>query len=59
MNSLLSSLTKESMFIKLVDLSLTIIKDAFANIGGNIGEIPNHRRETVAREMISLFMKKY
>ena len=45
------------MFIDIFNLSLTIIKDAFAKIGDNIGELPNHRREAVSREMIRFLLK--
>ena len=59
MNSLLSSPTKDLMFIKLVNLSSTIIKGAFGHIRGKLGELPNQRREKVARYMISLLLEKY
>ena len=52
MYSLLLSTYKESMFIKLVNLSLNTLNDAFAHPGCNIGDLPNQRRETVAREII-------
>ena len=45
------------MFIKLVNLSPEIIKDAFSHIGGKLGELPNQRRETVSREMIRFLLK--
>ena len=57
MNSLLSSSAKELMFIKLVNLSSKIIKDAFGHIRGKLGELPNQIREKVARYMISLFLE--
>ena len=56
MNSLSSSTTEELMFINLINLSSTIIKDAFAHIRGKLGGIPNQRRETVSREMINFFL---
>ena len=40
------------MFIKLVNLYSNILKDAFSHTGGKVGELPNHIRETVAREII-------
>ena len=46
------------MFINLINLSSTIIKDAFAHIRGKLDKLPNQRRETVAREMISFLLKK-
>ena len=46
------------MFINLVNLSSAIIKDAFAHIRGNIGELTNHRRETVSREMICSLLSR-
>ena len=58
MNSLSLCTTKELMFINLVNLYETIIKDALAPIGGKLGEIPNQRRETVSIEMIPFLLKK-
>ena len=52
MNSLSSSPTKEPMFVYLVNLSSNTIKYTFENIGGNIGELPDKKRETLAIEMI-------
>ena len=46
------------MFNNLINLYSTIIKDAFGHVGGKIGRLPNHRRETVAREMINFLLKK-
>ena len=40
------------MFIKLVKSSLNTPKDAFAHLGGKLGDPPNKRRETVDREII-------
>ena len=51
MKSLLLSPTKELMFINLVNLSSTIVKDAFAHIGGNVSELPFQRQEKVARDI--------
>ena len=45
------------MFINLVNLSSTIIKDVFAKIIGNLGELPNQIMETVSREMIRFLIK--
>ena len=53
MNSLPSSTTEELMFINLINLSSTIIKDAFEHIRGKLGGIPNQRRETVAIKIIN------
>ena len=36
-----------SMFIELVNTSSNILKDAFSNLGGNIGELPNQIRENI------------
>ena len=47
------------MFINLVNIYSKIFKDTFAHIGGKLGDIPNQRRETVAREMINFLLKKY
>ena len=44
--------------LNLVNLYSTIIKYAFVHIIGKLDELPNHRRETVAREMINLFLEK-
>ena len=44
MDSLSYYPTEELMFIKLVNLSSNTTKDVFAHIGGNLGELPNHRR---------------
>ena len=45
------------MFINLVNIYSKIFKDTFAHIGGKLGDIPNQRRETVAREMINFLLK--
>ena len=58
MNSLVLSPTEELMFSNLVHLSSTIIKHAFAHIRSIISGITNHRKETVAREMINFLLKK-
>ena len=41
-------------FIKLIKKSSNTIKDAFVHIGGKLAELPNQRRDTVAREMIRI-----
>ena len=46
------------MLTNLVNISSTIIKDAFAHIGGRLGELTNQRRETVAREMIRFLLSR-
>ena len=56
MNSLSSSTTDEYRFIQIIQQSSSTIKDAFVHIGGNLAELPNQIRDTVAREMI-LIMK--
>ena len=58
MNSLLLYPTEELIFINLINLSSTIIKDAFAHIVGKLGEITNQIKEIVAREMIHFFQEK-
>ena len=45
------------MFRNLINISSKITKDAFGHIGGKLGEIPNHVRETVARDMINFLLK--
>ena len=54
MNSLSSSTTDEYRFIQLIQQSSNTIKDAFVHIGGKLAELPNQRRDTVAREMIRI-----
>ena len=49
MKSQLSSPIKDSMVINHVTLSSKNTKDAFAHIIGKLGELPNQRRERVAR----------
>ena len=58
MNSLSLSPTEEYIIINLVNISSIIIKDTFAHIGDKIDELPNHRRETVARDIIRFFLVK-
>ena len=58
MRSTSLSTTKESKFINLVNLSITIFKEAFAHIGGKLGGLPNQRRETVSREKIYFLLEK-
>ena len=58
MNSISLPPTEELMFSNLVNLSSTIIKDTFGHTGGKLGEIPNQRREKVARETINFLLKK-
>ena len=41
-------------FIQLIQKSSNIIKDDFVQIGVKLTEIPNQRRDTVAREMIRI-----
>ena len=54
MNSLSSSTTDEDRFIQLIQQSSNTIKDSFVCIGGKLAELPNQRRDTVAREMIRI-----
>ena len=54
MDSLSLSNTNEESFIQLIQQSSNTIKDAFAHIGGKLAELPNQRRDTVAREMIRI-----
>ena len=53
-NSLYSSTTDEDRLIQLLQQSPNTIKDAFVHIGGNLAELPNQRRDTVAREIIQI-----
>ena len=57
MNSLLSSLTKDSMFSNIVNFYSKVIKDTFGHIRGKLGELPNQRRERVAIDMFNLLLK--
>ena len=52
MNSLSSSTTDEDRLIQLLQQSPNTIKDASVHIGGKLAELPNQRRDTVAREII-------
>ena len=54
MNSLSSSTTDEDRFIQLIQQSSNTIKDYFVHIGGNLAELHNQRRDTVAIEMIRI-----
>ena len=49
MNSLYSSTTDEDKLIQLIQQPSNTIKDAFVHIGGKLAELPNQRRDTVAR----------
>ena len=53
-NSLSSFTTNEEIFIQLIQQSYNTIKYAFVHIGGELDELPNQRRGTVAREMIRI-----
>ena len=46
--------TDEDRLIQLIQQSPNTIKDAFVNIRGKLAELPNQRRDTVAREMIRI-----
>ena len=52
MNSLSLYTTYEYRLIQLIQQPSNTIKDAFLHIGGKLAELPNQRRDTVAREMI-------
>ena len=52
MNSLSSSTTDEESLIQLIKQPSITINDAFVHIGGKLAELPNQRKDTVAREMI-------
>ena len=54
MNSLSLSTTDEYSLIQLIQKPSNTIKDAFAHIGGKLAELPNQRRDTVARAMIQI-----
>ena len=54
MNSLSLSTTNEDRFIQIIQQPSNTIKDAFVHIGGELAELPNQRRDTVAREMIRI-----
>ena len=54
MNSLSSSTTDGDRLIQLLQKSLNTIKYAFVHIGGKLAELPNQRRDAVAREMIRI-----
>ena len=54
MNSLSLSNTYEDRFIQIIQQSSNTIKDTFVHIGGKLAELPNQRRDTVAREMIRI-----
>ena len=52
MNSLYLSTTNEDRFIQLILQTSNTIKGDSVHIGGKLAELPNQRRDTVAREMI-------
>ena len=52
MNSLYLSTTDEEMLVQLIQQSSNTIKDSFVRIGGKLAELPNQKRDTVAREII-------
>ena len=54
MSSLYSSTTDEDRLIQLIQQTSNTIKDAFVHIGGKLAELPNQRRDTVAREIIRI-----
>ena len=54
MNSLSLSATDEERLIQLIQQSSNTIKDAFVHIGGNLAELPNQIRDTLAIEMIQI-----
>ena len=54
MKILYSSTTNEDRFIQLIKQSSNTIKYAFVHIGGKFDEMPNEKRDTVAREMIQI-----
>ena len=54
MNSLYLSTTDEERLIQLIQQSSNTIKDAFVHIGGNLAELPNQIRDTLAIEMIQI-----
>ena len=54
MNSLSLSTTDEYMFIQLSKKLSNTINDAFVHIGGKLSELPNQRRDTLAREIIRI-----
>ena len=56
MNSLSLSTTDEEMFMKIIKQPSKTIKYDFVKIGRKLAEIPNQRRDTVARD-ITLIMK--
>ena len=49
MNSLYSSTIYEEIFIQLIKQSPNTTMNAFKKIGGKLAEMPNQRRDTVAR----------
>ena len=53
-NSMSLSTTDEERLMQLIQKLSNTIKDAFEKIGGNFSEMPNHRSDTVAREMIRI-----
>ena len=60
MYSILPYAFKESIFVKLVNLTLKNIKDSFPNLRGKVGELLNQRRGTLARDIIRrLYLRPY
>ena len=46
MDNIFPSPSEETILIALVFLSDNTLKDDFFNIGGNVGNLPNHRSPT-------------
>ena len=57
-NSLSSSTIDEERLIQLTKQSSNTIKDNFVHIGGKLDELPNQRRDTVAREMNQIMKRQ-
>ena len=53
-NSLSLSTTNEDRLIQLLQQSPNTIKDDFVHIGVKLAELPNQRRDKVAREIIRI-----
>ena len=54
MNSLSLSTINEESFIQLIQKSSNTIRYVFVHIGGELAELCNERRDTVAKEMIQI-----
>ena len=54
MNSLSLSTTNEDRLIQLTQQTSSTIKDAFVHIGVKLAELPNQRRDTLARAMTQI-----